>query len=114
MESFEKKGKVGSQESERIAHAALMYEGEIFLGNNHTEAYLKLLAKYPHLASSSDFEFKDGFTTTLGRFVSRSEAHAIAEKNEQMSVESSRTKIQGGLSSEELKLDTPPIDPTKN
>ncbi len=110
MESFEKKGVERSHESELIAHAALMYEEEIFVGINHTEAYHKLLAKYPHLASSSDFEFKDGFTTTRGRFVSRSEALAIAEANEQMSVESSRTKIQDGLSSEELKPGTPPLD----
>lgn len=66
---------------EFIQAAALEYHGEIFLGQNHGQAFSKLEETHP------DFEERDvhdGFLTTANRFVDRVEAAEIAEQGHQV------------------------------
>ena len=86
---------------ETIKIAAIRYEGEIFTGSMHFEAYQKLRAIHPE-SSYKEGNIKDGFLTSTGRFVDRTEALEIAERMGQAK-EGAGRKIKGGLSSEELE-----------
>jgi hypothetical protein len=71
-------------EAERVVSGAIRYKGEIFTGQFHADAAVKIWELYPETQEDmSDFE--EGFMTSTGRFVDRKEAGEIAEKATQLS-----------------------------
>lgn len=75
-------GATQQEQGEKVVAAALSSGGVIFIGRNHGEAMERLIEERPDLASG--LEIEEGFVTTEGRFVTREEAHAIAEKEGQL------------------------------
>jgi hypothetical protein len=67
---------------ERVGPAALIIKGKTYTGTNHGEAFGKFMDEQPNNDPGKDW--KDGFVTTTGRFVSREEAFEIAKKQDQV------------------------------
>lgn len=68
-----------------VAAGALKYEGKIYDGHLHFDAYEKLVAEKPDADLS---KAQTGFLTSTGRFITdRQEAAQIAEKAKQLSKE---------------------------
>jgi len=73
---------------EKVEKAALRYKDEVFTGIMHAMAFEDLQAKYPKLTHDDiGGVIADGFTTSMGRFVSREEAfkmvHGVAQIGKQ-------------------------------
>lgn len=62
---------------ETIRSPALEMDGELFEAQNHGMALNNFMNKYPNQPIPKDW--KDGFTTTHGRFISREEAFDMAK-----------------------------------
>lgn len=71
----------GGKGPEKIKSAALQIGKDTIEGGNHGLAFEKWMNANPNQMPK---DFKDGFTTTHGRFVSREEAMDIAKKNDQL------------------------------
>jgi hypothetical protein len=80
------------KDPERVKMAAYRYAptGEVFEGIHHGEAYQNMMDGLKKEPEFTDIE--DGFTTTHGRFVDRHEALEIADKNEQIRKEATRSE----------------------
>lgn len=91
------------EEPEKIASAAIEWEGEIFTGVTHGLAYKALKSAHPELDEERLRGLHlDDFITTKGRIVRRHEALAIAERNDQIK-NLSAVDRNIGLASEDLK-----------
>ena len=79
---------------ERIVAACVEFEGKLYKGKNHYEAFktIKEDCIFSYLPK--------GFLTNKGRCLSRSEAHDVAVKAGQI-----KPKISGTLISEDLNLE---------
>ncbi len=66
---------------ERIKASAVRYKGQIFTGQTHGDALLVLEEAFPDYRAR---EVEDGFVTSSGRYVDRTEAREIAKKNDQI------------------------------
>lgn len=70
---------------EKIKAAALTYQGETFEATSHGIAFAQLRAKYPRITWFKESDgFREGFTTTNGRFVDRAEANRVASLADQI------------------------------
>lgn len=67
--------------AEKIRSAALQYKDKTYEGANHGFALGDIMDKFGDVSMK---DIKDGFTTTLGRFVSREEAFGLAKKQNQI------------------------------
>jgi len=68
---------------EKIASAAIKFNGEIITGINHALAIMKMEKIHPDWQKMSTEPVEEGFLTSSGRFVDRREAAEIAERAEQ-------------------------------
>jgi hypothetical protein len=67
---------------EEVKEFALRFRGEVFTGFSHAHALDKLELKYPNwkqLQNNGEV-IEDGFTTTVGRFINRTEADKLARE----------------------------------
>jgi hypothetical protein len=95
---------------EKIASAAIKFGGKTYTGQTHSAAFSKaedtlkpLLEPHEWSAISRAFRPEDeGFITSTGRFVGRSEASGIADAAKQVNKESS-DYAPGSLTSESIK-----------
>jgi hypothetical protein len=73
-----------SLQAERIIASAVQLEnGQIFVGKRHSDAQKNALKILGEEIYSKNKMVRDGFITTLLRFVSRKEAYLIAKSNGQ-------------------------------
>ena len=72
-----------SEKKEYVVSAAIRYKGEVFIGQMHPDAAVQIWEKYPEIKNDTP-DFEEGFTTSIGRFVSREEAGDIAHKSKQL------------------------------
>lgn len=94
---------------ERVKCAAILFQGELFFGLNHSLASRGLKEKYPRWKEMTDSPAESGFYTNTGRFVDRLEADEIAIAAQQVDADRLRERADGGLDSSEIKF----ADPTK-
>lgn len=93
-----------SKEPEKIASAATKFDGKIYEGQTHADAY----QKYKNETKKSDADAGvayggDGFLTNTGRFVDREEAQRIVDKaSPNIDPANRRTAAQRQLYAEEL------------
>lgn len=92
------------KKSETIVSAgALKYEGKIYLGHMHSDAYEKLVTEKPDADLS---KAQTGFLTSEGRFITdRQEATRIAERARQLTpkrLQAIKEYEHGELHSEDL------------
>lgn len=85
----------GLRTPERVGNAALQIQGKIYEGRNHGEAFEKYMDKNP---TGELGRWKDGFTTSHGRFVSREEALSIAKARNQLQDKGLPDSVTGLLS----------------
>jgi hypothetical protein len=94
-----------SGEPEKIASAATKFDGKIYEGQTHADAYQKY--KYETKKTDADAGAAyggDGFITNTGRFVDREEAQRIVDSaSPAIDPANRRTMAQRQLYSEQLK-----------
>lgn len=105
--------KVAAAQKERIASAAILYDGKAYTGINHGEAWDKAERRLKKEINVTDKEFQgDGFLTSDGRYVDREEALRIATEVDQLNKEeksvlgeaAKRERRRGYLISEVVKM----------
>lgn len=67
---------------ERIAQRAFRYQGEVFAGNTHNNAYELLQQRFPDVdvLPLPEYEKARGYLTDRGRFVTELEAREVQER----------------------------------
>lgn len=71
------------KKGEYILCAALMHNGTIVSGHRHSDCYAVIINLTNHKENLPERE-QQGFLTSIGRFVDRSEAYQIALVNNQL------------------------------
>jgi hypothetical protein len=80
---FEKIPNIES-EVEVVKQAAISFDGQIFTGWMHGEAFSKARSEMPELVARVGDNFIDGYVTSTGRFVTREEAGRLADEAGQL------------------------------
>ncbi len=102
MEHVPQKKLESTEDIEALSSAAVLYDGELFTGENHGQIREEIVEKY----RTFDYALvKEGFRTTDGRFVERKEATGIARNAGQLKYE----PLDGKLRSNEISRYKEPV-----
>ena len=88
--------------NESVVKACIEYAGQQYTGTSHLEAMQHILEDVGTLPKNAYVDMHEGFLTSSGRFVDRTEARAIAEGAGQL--EPTADGAPAPLQSPELKL----------